>query len=153
MPNPSGISLIIQKSSSWPHQAAAFLFSNVLSLLFHLRVKSLQWCLTLCDPTDCSPPGSSVHGILQAKLLERVAMKGTLLTQEPNPSLMSLVLAGGFFTTSPTWEAPSFIYSTLMLVFFLTGLPLETVQIGKRTVAPFPSHSTPDPSTSQDPSL
>ena len=32
--------------------------------------KSLQSCLTLCDPMDCSPPGSSVHGILQAKILE-----------------------------------------------------------------------------------
>ena len=29
-----------------------------------------QSCLTLCDPTDCSPPGSSVHGILQARILE-----------------------------------------------------------------------------------
>ena len=32
--------------------------------------KSLQLCLTLCDPTDGSPPGSSVHGILQARILE-----------------------------------------------------------------------------------
>ena len=33
-----------------------------------------QLCLTLCDPVDCSPPGSSVHGILQARVLEWVAM-------------------------------------------------------------------------------
>ena len=33
-----------------------------------------QLCLTLCDPMDCSPPGSSVHGILQARILEWVAM-------------------------------------------------------------------------------
>ena len=33
-----------------------------------------QLCLTLCDPTDCSPPDSSVYGILQAKIPERVAM-------------------------------------------------------------------------------
>ena len=32
--------------------------------------KSLQSCPTLCDPTDCSPPGSSVHGIFQARVLE-----------------------------------------------------------------------------------
>ena len=31
-----------------------------------------QLCLTFCDPTDCSPPGSSVHGILQARILELV---------------------------------------------------------------------------------
>ena len=36
--------------------------------------KSLQSCPTLCDPIDCSPPGSSVHGILQAGILEWVAM-------------------------------------------------------------------------------
>ena len=39
-----------------------------------------QSCLTLCDPTDCSPPGFSVHGIFQARILERIAIpfsKGT----------------------------------------------------------------------------
>ena len=33
-----------------------------------MRAKLLQSCLTLCDPKDCSPPGSSVHGILQARI-------------------------------------------------------------------------------------
>ena len=36
--------------------------------------KSLQSCLTLCDPVDCSPPGSSVHELLQARILEWVAV-------------------------------------------------------------------------------
>ena len=35
-----------------------------------IRAKSLQSCPTLCDPMDCSPPVSSVHGILQARILE-----------------------------------------------------------------------------------
>ena len=35
-----------------------------------VHAKSLQSCPTLCDPMDCSLPGSSVHGILQAKILE-----------------------------------------------------------------------------------
>ena len=39
-----------------------------------MRAKSLQLCLTLCDPLDWSLPGSSVHGILQARILEWVAM-------------------------------------------------------------------------------
>ena len=41
-----------------------------------VKVKSFvaQLCLTLCDPMDCSLPGSSVHGILQARILEWVAM-------------------------------------------------------------------------------
>ena len=33
-----------------------------------------QSCLTLCDPTDCSPPGSFVHGILQTRILEWVVI-------------------------------------------------------------------------------
>ena len=39
-----------------------------------LHAKSLQSCLTLCNPLDSSSPGSSVHGILQARILESVAM-------------------------------------------------------------------------------
>ena len=35
-----------------------------------MHVKSIQSCPILCDPVDCCPPGSSVHGILQAKILE-----------------------------------------------------------------------------------
>ena len=38
-----------------------------------VHAKSLQSCLTLCHPMECSPPGSSVHGILQARILEWVA--------------------------------------------------------------------------------
>ena len=47
--------------------------------------KSLQLCLTLCDPMDCGLPGSSAHGILQARILECVAMPppGNL----PNPGI------------------------------------------------------------------
>ena len=42
--------------------------------MIYVRAKSLQLCLTLCDPMDCIPPDSSVHGILQARILEWVAM-------------------------------------------------------------------------------
>ena len=38
-----------------------------------MGAKSFQSCATLCDPMDCNPPGSSVHGISQGKILERVA--------------------------------------------------------------------------------
>ena len=59
-------------------------------------------CLTLCDPMDWSPPGSSVHGILQRRILEWVAFPppGSLLHPGIEPvSLASPALAGGFFTT------------------------------------------------------
>ena len=39
-----------------------------------MRAKSFQSCLTLCDPIDCSTPGSSIHGIFQARILEWFAM-------------------------------------------------------------------------------
>ena len=68
--------------------------------------KSLQSCLTFCDPMDCSAPVSSVHVILQARIVECVVMSssGDLPDPEdlPNPgakpmSLRSPVLAGGVF--------------------------------------------------------
>ena len=42
-----------------------------------MKVKVLvaQWCTALCDPVDFSPPGFSVHGILQAGILEWIAMR------------------------------------------------------------------------------
>ena len=56
-----------------------------------------QSCPTLCDPMDGSPPGSSVHGILQARILECVAMPSTGDFPDPGiepESLMSPALAG-----------------------------------------------------------
>ena len=43
----------------------------------HMHAKSLQSCPTPFSPMDCSPPGSSVHGILQARILEWVAVSFT----------------------------------------------------------------------------
>ena len=73
-----------------------------------MHAKLLQSCLTLCNPRDYSRPGSSVCGILQAKILECVAMPfpGDLPDPGIEPSsLRSPALAGKFFTTSATWEA------------------------------------------------
>ena len=47
------------------------------------HAKSLQLCLTLCNPMDCRPPGSSVHGILQARTLEWVAMPSSRGSSRP----------------------------------------------------------------------
>ena len=72
---------------------------------WYMQAKLLQSCLTLCDPMDCSPPGSSVHDtILQARTLEWITMpSGDLPDPGIEPvSLTSIALAGGFFTTSTT---------------------------------------------------
>ena len=44
---------------------------------------SLQSCLTLCNPMDYSPPGSSVHGILQVRILDKVAMPSSRGSSQP----------------------------------------------------------------------
>ena len=64
-------------------------------------------CLTLCDPMDCSPPGSSVHGIFQARVLEWLLLPPPENLPYPGiepVSVMSPALACGFFTPSATWE-------------------------------------------------
>ena len=48
-----------------------------------MRAKSLQLCLTLCDPMDSSPPGSSVRGILQARILEWTALPSSRGSSRP----------------------------------------------------------------------
>ena len=53
-----------------------------------MKLLVTQSCQTLCDPMDCSPPGSSVHGISQERTLEWVAIpffRGIFTTQESNP--------------------------------------------------------------------
>ena len=60
------------------------ILDNVLCLV-------IQLCLTLCDPMDCSPPGSSIHEILQARILKWVAnalLQGIFPTQGSNPCLL-----------------------------------------------------------------
>ena len=57
-----------------------------------MPAKSIQLCLTLCDPMDCSPSGSSVHGILQARILEWVAMPSYRGLPNPGIKPASLLL-------------------------------------------------------------
>ena len=67
-----------------------------------------QLGLTLCNPINCSPPASSVHGISQARILESVAISppGALPDPRIKPkSLVSPALAGSFLTISATSEA------------------------------------------------
>ena len=74
-----------------------------------MRAKSLV-CSTLCDPVDYILPGSSVRGILQARILEWVAMPPPGdLPRHRDGTCVSYVSCIGrrvfFFTTSATWEA------------------------------------------------
>ena len=66
--------------------------------------KSIHLCPTLCDPIDCSPPASSIHGILQSRTLEWVAApssRGSSLSRNQTQVSMLPALASRFFTTEP----------------------------------------------------
>ena len=74
-----------------------------------LQHKSLQSYPTLSNPMDCSPTGSSVRGILQARILEWVAIlfsRGSSRPRDRTGVSCSSYTAGGFFTTEPPGSKP-----------------------------------------------
>ena len=88
---------------------------GMLPLLFTMLMLVLvtQSCPTLCDSMDCSPPGSSVHGILQARILEWVAIpfsRGSLWTRDWNPASCTV---GRFFILWATREALLSSYTSI----------------------------------------
>jgi len=84
-----------------------FLQSSQLHIFLLKRKWKLvaQSCLTLSDPVDCSPPGSSVHGILQARILEWVAISFSRGFSRPRDQTRVSCIAGRFFTNWATREA------------------------------------------------
>ena len=65
----------------------------------------LCMCLTLCNSMDCSLPGSSVHGIFQARILEWVAIFFSRASSRCRDQTQASCIPGRFFTTTP-WEFP-----------------------------------------------
>ena len=86
-----------------PKRRGTFLLQNIFSRgncgnrvekrfevhFFFGHSKSLQSCPTLCDPMDCSPSGSSIHGILQARILGWVAISFSRGSSPPRDQTMS----------------------------------------------------------------
>ena len=66
-----------------------------------LSAQLLQPCPTLCDPVDLSPPGSSVHGILQARILEWVAVPSSGGSSRPRDRTRVSGVAGASLLTGP----------------------------------------------------
>ena len=64
-----------------------------------------QSCPALCNPMDCSPPGSSVHGILQARILRWVAISFSRGSSQPRDQTQVSCIAGRYFTVWATMEA------------------------------------------------
>ena len=72
-------------------------------VIIHLGTRACsvaKSCLTLCDPKDCSPPDSSVHGILQARILEWVAMPSSRGSSQPRDQTHVSCIECGFLPLS-----------------------------------------------------
>ena len=74
-----------------------------------------QSCPTLCDPMDCSTPGSFVMGILQERILEWVATPSSRVTSQLRDWTQVSRIAGGFFTIWATREAQTHIYTPVYI--------------------------------------
>ena len=93
--------------------------------------------LTLVDPMDCSPPGSSVHGILHVRILEWVAMPSSRGSSQPRDRTQVSLIAGRFFTQNSIpilnfFRPESPVSPALASGFFITetlGKPLPPHQM------------------------
>ena len=97
--------LVHQQVDSLPlsHQGNR-LYQDRSSLCLHMSAHCClhaEPCLTLCDPMDCSLPGSSVHGISQARYWSGLPFPSPRDLLDPRIEPMSPTLAGRFFTTEP----------------------------------------------------
>ena len=77
---------------------ASGLYSKVKQRENMVYVSDAQRCPTLCDPVDCSPPGSPVCEILQARILERVAISFSRGSSWPRDQTRVSCIADRFFT-------------------------------------------------------
>ena len=98
-----------------------------MTITLKVKVLITQSCLILWDPTGCSPPGFSVKGILQAGILEWVAIPFFRGSSWPRDQTWVSCIAGKFFTIWDTREANtsifSFLYTFHIKYFLITALP------------------------------
>ena len=78
---------------------------SILPILISEWVKVTQLCLTLCNPMDCNPPGSSVHGNLQARILKLVTISFSRRSSWPRDWIWVFCILGRYFTIWATREA------------------------------------------------
>ena len=82
-----------------------------------VKVKVAQSCPTLCDPVDRNLPGSSVHGILQARILEWVAIPFSRGSSQPRDWTQVFCIAGRFFTPEIPGKPREKEYPVYLLFF------------------------------------
>ena len=81
-----------------------------------VRVKVAQSCLTVCAPVDCNLPGSSVHGVLQARILEWVAIPFSRGSSHPRNWTQVSRIGGGFFMSEPRGNPKTNVVGSLCLL-------------------------------------
>ena len=91
---------------SHPHIGKTYVSNKVEGWNKPLQQQVTQLCPTLCNPMDSFPPASPVHGILQARILEWVAIPFSRGSSQPKGQTQVSCMAGGFFTAWATREAP-----------------------------------------------
>ena len=75
-----------------------------------------QLCPTLCHQMECSLPGYSVHGILQARILKYVAVPFSRGSSQPRDQTQVSCIADRFLNTIAIWEAHTYIYEKKALI-------------------------------------
>ena len=106
-----------------------FIYSLKNTDLLPAAAKLLQLCWNLYNSMDCSLPGSSVRGILQARILEWVAMpssRGSSRPRDPTHIFYGSCIAGVFFTTEPP-GSPVYFLTALNSLYFLLVFQLVLV--------------------------
>ena len=88
-----------------------------------------QSCPTPCDPMDCSPPGSSVHGILQARKLVWVATPSFRGSSQPRDWTQVSHIADRFFTSWASREAPLCAHSITISFQVLMEITFNMVKL------------------------
>ena len=116
--------------SPWGHKESDMterLHFHFLRVSMKVKLLVTHSCLTLCNPMDCSPPGSSVHGILQARILEWVPIPFSRESSQPRDQTRVSCIAWDFSHElwSQTWlwiQASSFTsyHALVNYVIFLT---------------------------------
>ena len=144
----------IEGSRNSENQFYTWVASNNLEvtviLLKCMPAKSLCLCLTLCDPMDCSPPGSSVLGILQAGILEWVAMPSSRGSSQPTYwTHISYVSSTGHWQVCSLqlaiWEAPISLTYPSTLNLNVDPCPLLKLNAAQLPLSQIPKMPTVTP--------
>ena len=84
-----------------------------------MKVLVIQSCPTLCNSMDCSPPGSSIHGILKTRILDWFAISFSRGSSWPRDRTQVSYTAGEFFII---WATISLVYAKFFFLFFFWDL-------------------------------